>query len=158
MIEVKIDSREVEAELKKLEARTENLKPVFEDIGEYLIVSTRQRFLDKEAPDGTPWARNSPLTQALKGKNDPLIGESKSLSRYFSYNASSRSLEFGSPMKYAAVQHFGAKQGAFGRSERGTPLPWGRIPARPFLGLSSKDRAEILDIVREYLAGSPEGL
>ncbi|NWO05369.1 MAG: phage virion morphogenesis protein [Alteromonadaceae bacterium] len=156
MIEVKIDSREIEAELQQLEDKSGDLKPVFEDIGEYLIVATRQRFLDKKAPDGTPWPSNSPLTQALKGSDDPLIGESKSLSRYFSYNASSGSLEFGSPMKYAAVQHFGAKQGAFGRSKRGTPLPWGRIPARPFLGLSTIDRDAVLDIVREYLL-APSG-
>jgi phage virion morphogenesis protein len=151
MYDVKIDAREVETELRKLEHRIGDLKPVFEDIGEYLIVSTRQRFLDKEAPDGTPWARNSALTEELKGRDDPLIGESKSLSRYFSYNATSGSLEFGSPMKYAAVQHFGARQGAFGFSDRGAPLPWGDIPARPFLGLSVTDRAAVLDIVREYL-------
>lgn len=152
MIEVEIDSREVIAALKELESKAVDLKPVFQDIGEYLTVSTRERFQTKEAPDGTPWASNSQLTQARKGGNNPLIGESKSLSRYFSYNASSGALEFGSPMEYAAVQHFGALQGAFGRSDRNTPLPWGNIPARPFLGLSSKDEDVVLDIVRDYLA------
>lgn len=152
MIKVEFDSQSVQDALQKLQRRGQSLKPLLEDIGEYLIISTRQRFHDKEAPDGTPWADNSPLTESLKGSNDPLIGESKSLSRYFSYNASSDTLEFGSPMEYAAVQHFGARQGAFGVSNRGTPLPWGDIPARPILGLSSDDEREVLDIVRDYLS------
>lgn len=151
MIEVKIEDQEVIAALRELEQKSRDPKPAHEEIGEYLIVATRERFQDQEAPDGTPWAENSPLTEARKGANNPLIGESKSLSRYFSYDATNGSLVFGSPMKYAGVQQFGASQGAFGRSTRGTPLPWGTIPARPFLGLSTKDRDAVLDIVREYL-------
>lgn len=45
----------------------------------------------------------------------------------------------------------GAKRGAFGVSRRGGPLPWGDIPARPFLGLSADDRKTIEEIVRAHL-------
>jgi len=34
------------------------------------------------------------------------------------------------------------------------PIPWGDIPARPFLGLSDEDRSGILDIVSEALAAA----
>lgn len=54
-------------------------------------------------------------------------------------------------MVYAAVMQGGAAQGAFGRTSRGGPIPWGNIPARPFLGLSDSDRAGVLEIIAEYL-------
>ncbi len=34
--------------------------------------------------------------------------------------------------------------------KRGAPIPWGDIPARPFLGLSD-DEADVRDIVARYL-------
>jgi len=155
MIEVKLDTSEIEVALQQAMEKTGDLEPVLQDIGEYLVDSTRQRFHDKEAPDGTPWADNSPLTQALKGSNDPLVGESQSLGRYFHYNISGgNTLEFGSNLEYAAVQHFGIHQGAFGRSQRNTPLPWGDIPARPFLGVSSEDQDAILGILRDFLSSA----
>jgi len=57
----------------------------------------------------------------------------------------------GSVLEYAAVQQFGAKKGAFGRTRRGAPIPWGDIPPRPFLGLSDADRRSILDLIAEHL-------
>lgn len=54
-------------------------------------------------------------------------------------------VEIGSPMKYAAVQQFGASKRQFGKA------PWGNIPARPFLGVSGEDRRTILDILQGYL-------
>jgi hypothetical protein len=49
--------------------------------------------------------------------------------------------------------HFGAKQGAFGRTSRGGPIPWGDIPARPLLPIDEQgnmdafDKEEIRDIL-----------
>ena len=59
------------------------------------------------------------------------------------------SVEIGSNMPYSAVMQFGAKRGAFGQSSNGSPIPWGDIPARPFLGISSQDELNI----REAIAG-----
>lgn len=41
---------------------------------------------------------------------------------------------------------YAARQGA-------SPLPWGDIPARPFLGASDDDQANIVSLVRSYLLG-----
>ena len=60
-------------------------------------------------------------------------------------------------VEYAVVQQFGAKQGAFGRDKRNHPLPWGDIPARPFLGFSDRDKADILAILSEYLDNAAKG-
>ncbi len=63
-----------------------------------------------------------------------------------------RAVEVGSNRIYAAVQQFGQPKGASGRTKRGSPIPWGDIPPRPFLGVSSDDREAIADILSDYLA------
>lgn len=70
---------------------------------------------------------------------------------------SNSTVEVGSTMAYAAVQQFGAKQGAFGKNKKGRPIPWGDIPARPFLGLSAKDKQDVLAILNEHLAKAMGG-
>ncbi|MBI2313576.1 MAG: phage virion morphogenesis protein [Betaproteobacteria bacterium] len=84
----------------------------------------------------------------------PLIGESKRLGSEIVYRVSGNTLLVGSALEYSAVQQFGAKKGAFGKTRRGAPVPWGDIPPRPFLGISDADRAGILDIMNDYLAGA----
>ncbi|WP_409934431.1 phage virion morphogenesis protein [Tepidimonas sp.] len=49
----------------------------------------------------------------------------------------------------AAVRHEG---GTFGATKRGGKIPWGDVPARPFMGISDDDRSAILDIIRKHLA------
>lgn len=104
----------------------------------------------------------------------PLIGETHRLSSEISAQADRDSVEIGSPMVYAAVQQFGAQMGEFGRysqvsrwrkyekgdfrkhagTVKGFPIPWGDIPARPFIGLSEVDADQVLAIVGEHLASA----
>ena len=175
MITVKINAGEVQAAVKRLAGRCENLRPAMEDIGEYMIEATRQRFVSGTAPDGSAWKPNRPATlvaQAyrkaggtvlrkgekvrvpggvLAGKK-PLVGESKRLSTEISHRSSSSRVEIFSSLEYAAVQQFGAAKGAFGKTRRGASIPWGTIPPRPYLGLSDKDKKEVLDIIGEHLS------
>ena len=90
----------------------------------------------------------------MAGAKKPLIGETRRLSTEISYQIAADGVEVGSSMQYAAVQHFGAKKGEFGRTRRGAPIPWGDIPPRPFLGISEVDRAAILDIIADHLQRS----
>lgn len=156
MIEIDIDDAAVTAALSRLVRALSDPEPALQEAGEYLVEAARRRFADKTAPDGTRWRRNRPATIARKGRNDPLIGESKRLSREIHYRARGDRLEIGSPLEYAAVQQFGARRGAFGATRKGAPIPWGRIPARPFLGLSDDDAAEVVDILTEYARQSLE--
>lgn len=182
-----VDDRDIREALSELARKAGDLTPAMRDIGELLVDSTRRRFGEGRAPDGTPWALNSPSTilrflhkksgaygktgarigtkkgyygrkgrlaargVALVTGKRPLIGESRALSTQIHYRAGQASVEVGSSMEYSAVQQFGAKRGAFGSTRRGAPIPWGDIPARPFLGLSSGDKAAILDIISGYL-------
>lgn len=173
-INVELDDRDVRAALEALAASAGDLRPAFEQMGEYLIMSIRQRFQDSVAPDGTPWAPNTETTylrflgrfkgsftktgklskkgaERATGKR-PLIGESGSLSTQIVKEVTEDELRVGSTMEYAAVHQSGASKGAFGRTKRGAPIPWGDIPARPFLGLSDGDRAELVAILREHLS------
>ena len=152
MIQFEMDTRRVEEAFALLKARCADTTPARPELGEYLIESTKDRFRRKEAPDGTPWAPNSPLTIERKGRDDALVGESKRLGREFHYRLEGDDgLSFGSPLEYAAVQHFGAEQGEFGRSDRNTPIPWGDIPSREIIGLSADDEYTAIEIFADYL-------
>ncbi len=173
-VSVDVDSTKVVAALNALIQSGGNLRPAFGQIGEYLILSTKERFRDGVGPDGTPWAPNTEATllgflgvykgsYTKRGKlskkgadrvtsKKPLIGETRALSTEIVANVANDGVEVGSPMEYAAVHQFGAAKGAFGRTRRGAPIPWGDIPARPFLGLSGEDETEIVAILNEHLA------
>ena len=144
-----------------------------DDMGEYLIISTKGRFQSGTAPDGQKWKANSPLTLSRKKDKRPLHGESGRLGREILKFVDQAEVEVGSNLIYAAVQQFGAKMGEFGRysqlsrrskyaegdfrrnagTVKGFPIPWGDIPARPFLGLSADDARAVLDILQEHLEG-----
>ena len=151
MIRVEVKSEAARAALARLLAELESPASVLSDIGEMLIASTKQRFETKRAPDGAPWAPLSPVTVARKGHNNILVGETGNLAGMIAYQVSGHRLEWGSPMVYAATHQFGAKQGEYGKTRRGAPIPWGDIPARPFLGLSPEDEADIAGIIRDHL-------
>ncbi len=173
---IEYDDREVVDALRRLQEATGDLAPALRHIGEMLVDSTKRRFRDGSAPDGTPWATNAESTLLghlarfrgsytksgrlsakgagrVMGKR-PLIGETRSLSITIGYVVSGHTLEVGSPMEYAGTQQFGAARGAYGKDRHGRPIPWGDIPARPFLGLSDADRAELMEILREHLASA----
>jgi phage gpG-like protein len=88
------------------------------------------------------------------GSKKPLIGETGRLSSEIHYRATDTQLQVGSPLIYAAVQQFGAEKGAFGKSKHNHPIPWGDIPARPFLGLSYNDREAIIATLKEHVTRS----
>lgn len=174
-IRIDLDDRAVQAALQRLAERAGNLFPALDQIGEVLAETTKQRFAIGRAPDGTPWAPNRPSTidsfinvfagsrkkdgslskrgVARAGSKRPLIGETRRLSNEIFHQVTGDAVEIGSGLVYAAVQQFGAKKGAFGADRHGRPLPWGDIPARPFLGVSDTDRVLIEDIVGRWLVG-----
>lgn len=62
MIRIEINDREVLAALNRLTAAGADLRPALQHLGEYLIESTKRRFAEGRAPDGTPWAPNKRAT------------------------------------------------------------------------------------------------
>ena len=85
---------------------------------------------------------------------EPLIGLSETLSNRSSHNytAKADSVTWGTNRKQAAVMQFGAQKGAFGLSDNGSSIPWGDIPARPFIGVGQEDIDTIVELAEDHLA------
>ncbi|EMY6610571.1 phage virion morphogenesis protein [Vibrio parahaemolyticus] len=121
-----------------------SLQPAFQDIGEMLLLSHDQRFRDQVSPDGEPWAPLSPAYQAKKHKRqNDILTLNSILSGNLSYIATGSNLFFGTPTEYGAIHHFGG-------SEDMRPAN-AAIPARPWLGVDDDDKAEIYDILSDFL-------
>lgn len=139
-----------------------DMTPVYTDIGEYSIESTRQRFVKGIGPDGVAWApkREATLERYKRlgygSLGRPLIGPAKALSRQIQRFVSRDGVVIGSSLIYSGVMQDGAAKGAFGTDSRGRPIPWGRIPARVWLGISRDDETAIVEIVDEHLADKLE--
>lgn len=144
---VEIDARELIAALQRLSTRVDDMRPVFDDIGELLLDSTRQRFSTHTSPDGAAWKGNKQSTIDRKGRDHPLTGLTGLLMGGLFHEASQQGLELTDPMEYAAMQQFGGLKAGF-------PQLWGDIPARPFMGLSDSDQVAALAIISGYLEDS----
>ena len=168
-IDVEIDDTRVVEALNQLAKKGGNMGAAFRDIGEYLLISHRERFDREEAPDGSKW---EPLSEAtlrrkmLKGvrrskgeKKKRLTGkrgstkagainalaasrilkEEGDLRDTLRYQETDSSLEFGTDRIYGATHQFGD-------DDR-------NIPARPFLGLSAADEQEVIRIIEKHMVG-----
>lgn len=137
--------------------------PMYEEIGEHMDKSTRKRFIAGVGPDGTAWAAKSQTTLDRYKRlgygvlRKPLLGPGKRLSREIQRFVSKDGVVIGSSLIYAGVMQDGAAKGAFGTDARGRPLPWGRIPARPWLGIADADETAIIAITEEYVGDKLEG-
>lgn len=151
MLDVTLDTSQVSKALDDLADRLGDLTTPLNDIGEYLQISTDERFKQKVAPDGSPWAPLSPVTLARK-KGPGILREKGTLQDTLRKQVTSTELAFGTDRPYGAVHQFGQKKGASGKTGKGRPIPWGDIPAREYLGLSTDDETEVLFIIRQYLA------
>lgn len=163
MIEIRIDDDPVTAALAQLTTRMTDMTKPMGDIGELLVASTKDRTLSGRSPDGTAFAPRSQTTlERYASRNPPLVpgGGPLNLSGNMIAGifpeAGRDFARIGSNAIQAAVMQFGQPQGASGRTSRGGPIPWGNIPARPFLGLSDDDRTGIIAIITEWLEGVVE--
>lgn len=167
MITLEIDDKEVRAALGRLSAKVgeAGMRPALAAIGEYLTETTKQRFATSTAPDGSRWAPNarSTLERLLaktvggvgkKGKisakgsatmigKKPLV-ETGQLARTIRYQLIPGGVAVGTD-RFADKFAAGAAVHQFGSED-------GRIPARPFLGLSAGDRQFVLDKIAAHLA------
>lgn len=157
--EIEVSDQQIATFFTQLRDRLGDMTPVMQDIGELMVDSTKLRFIAGEDPDGKEWAAKSEATiAAYKARGDtpdfrPLFGPSRRLSSEISYRVGpgGQSVEWGSSLIYAAVHQVGAAKGAFGETTRGAKIPWGNIPARPFLGLSSDDEDKLKALLQEWL-------
>lgn len=167
----------VQAALKALSARVNNMAPVLNTIGTDIITRTRRRFDTSTSPDGTPWAAypiggatitmltallagsksnrkkdgnlNAKGTRSLAGKK--LLIDSTHLKTSFHRKSVRDALIVSSSQQYAAIHQFG------GTTSANSMIPGKKIEARPFLPFRKdgtvypQEQAEILKAINNYL-------
>lgn len=153
MYRIEINDDDITAGLARLSTSLSDMTPVMNQVGEILEDGVYERWQRGVAPDGSSWAPKSQttidayLSRGLRADTRPLFGPNESgvplrQSIFRQYGADY--VEIGTNAIQAAVMQFGASKGAFGQTSRGAPIPWGNIPARPYLGVSEEDRIKVL--------------
>jgi len=157
MLNIEIDTAQIRSALVQAKTLLSDMTPVYAEIGEYMIGATRDRFIKGVDPTGKAWAPKSQATLERYKRlgygslTRPLIGPGRALSRQIQKIVSSDGVVIGSSLAYSRVMQEGAARGAFGTDSRGRAIPWGRIPARVWLGLSDADGRAIVEIIEENL-------
>ena len=163
MIESEFNDAAVRLALGRLEAALTDMTPVYQRLGEMLVQSTQDRMQRGEQPDGTSFAPRSAVTLARYAKLGLSFGaplnQSGKMRGQIAFDAGADYVEVGSNAIQAAVMQFGAAQGEFGASigkdklgrDHFHTIPWGDIPARPFIGLSDEDQTNIVAEVEKWL-------
>lgn len=156
-IDIQIDDRQVLETLNRLIQRGQDLRPVMRDISTVLMGVVRDAFDDETDPaTGEKWPRLSDKTTIPRRQESghwpgSVLQVTGRLAASISQDYGDDYAVVGTNLPYARTHQFGAKQGEFGRTSRGGPIPWGDIPARPIFGIDDEGRAEILDILAAYL-------
>ena len=163
MITMEFNDGEARLVLAQIEAALTDMTPLMRDLGDMLVQSTQDRMLRGEQPDGTSFAPRSAVTLARYAKLGLSYGaplnQSGEMRGQIAFDAGADYVEVGSNAIQAAVMQFGAAQGEFGASigkdklgrDHFHTIPWGDIPARPFIGLSGEDQTNIVAEVEEWL-------
>ena len=176
---IEVNDADIRAAFNRLLATVENPEAAMKVVGETWLANTKRRFDTETGPDGVRWQANSALTlqrflgyrksnfgkkgglsakgMARIGAKKILQGHSGDLRNTLFFDAGPDFVLLASPMIYSATQQFGAAQGKFGTDSRNHPIPWGDIPARPFLGASEEDKADILGIFNDFLSRAIDG-
>lgn len=157
MIRTEFNATKAQAAIRAAKQQLEDMTPLFQDIVEYMLLATRERFASGVGPDGKAWAPKKQGTLdrykrlGYGNLNKALIGPGRALSRQVVGAANAKGAVIGSALIYSRVMQEGAEKGAFGKDRRGRSLPWGKIPARIWLGISAADEQAIIETADEYL-------
>jgi len=168
-ITVSIDDQEVQDLLDRIRKNLGDLRPAMKIIGSIVRASIIRNFEKGGRPN--KWAKHSETTKKRRGKDGKVLmvqGLAGGLAASINYRADHESVTVGTNKVYGAVHQFGAEKGSFGEfvfnvrehlrkgrkvkaHTRKAKLPWGDIPARPFLMVQDEDWAEMREALNEYI-------
>lgn len=129
--------------------------PLMDNLGRAMVSDIDMNFRRSQGPDGTPW-------DSLKHRDGQPLRDTGRLQRSISYKASEDETEVGTNLKYAATHQFGAtikpKKGKFlvfpirgaGGQARYVFARQVIIPARPFIGLETRQVSKINRIIDQW--------
>jgi phage virion morphogenesis protein len=158
-VTVTVDTAEVTAALDRLVKLGADPSPALKNVGVHLVQSTQERFQQEKAPDGSAWPALDPDYRA--GKRGPGIlreaGMRGGLMGSITWSLQGQRLTVGTNKVYAAIHQFGGtikpKTQPALIFRIGGRLAFARqvtLPARPFLGVSAEDAAEIQAIFEDF--------
>lgn len=161
MLVVTVNDAQFVQAMRRLAELAQDMTPALRGIGEYLAGSSRDRFGSQTAPDGSAW---TPLAhwyrEAKPASKDKILTLRGYLSSSIHWQVLPDSVLVGSNLEYAAIHQFG---GVIRPKQRKALKVGGRvvsqvkIPARPYLGISTDDATESEALVADYLAGAFKG-
>jgi phage virion morphogenesis protein len=132
------------AGLRALMLRVGSIDDVLLEIGDSIRTSTQKRFEDEQSPEGEPWKEHSAATAAKRGAGAQILRDELNLYDLPEPKVSGSKVAVGTNLIYARIHQLG------GRAGRNLAVT---IPARPYLGLSVADVAEIGAIVIDHVEG-----
>ncbi|SFZ86000.1 phage virion morphogenesis (putative tail completion) protein [Devosia enhydra] len=146
------------AALRRAAARLEDARPLYDEIGRSLTVSTQQRFATERAPDGSPWP--SSIRALVSGGKT--LTDSARLRNSITWEPASDRVAVGTNVIYAAVHQFGAVIRPVRAAALRFRIPgigWVTrksvtIPRRAFLGLDQDDQTMIAQIAVQFVLTS----
>jgi phage virion morphogenesis protein len=158
-VRVTLDDRQVRRALRELARVGRDPSPALKALGPLLAVSTRNRIVAEQAPDGAAWP--ALLPEYAAGKRGPgMLRERAMRGGLFASLTSEvdgKKLRVGTNKIYGAVHQFGAvirprKSEAlvFKLGKRVVRAQKVTIPARPFLGISEEDRETVADVFEAF--------
>lgn len=160
-IVIRVKDEAVLKALDELADRTRDMTPVMRSVAGALADGIEQAFEEERDPTtGKSWPKLSKVTIRRRKAAGHWPGKKLQVSGHLASSIVPRyGRDFaaaGTNVKYAGTLQRGARRGQYGRGKyktrRGSfPIPWGKIPPRPFIGLSSATREDILDIVGRHL-------
>ncbi|NJD38440.1 MAG: phage virion morphogenesis protein [Geobacter sp.] len=155
--------------LTRLANKAGTAAPVLKGIGETLTISTDDRFDKETGPDGKKWVAVKSSTRKRK-KHSKILTEQGHLRGDVHYQVDDNQLLLGVALAYGAIHQLGgeikqegvtlhlkgtgrntrfAKKGQGDRTKKVNRTI--KMPARPFLGISKQDEADILDEIELHL-------
>lgn len=153
----------------RMSGSLDDLSPLMDRIGSALVSGAQERIARTNVtPDGQSW----PQSHRAQEEGGPTLLDTGALVTGINHWAAPDQVVVGTNTPYAAVMQFGAERGAFGflsgrtkPSEKRprsqdyfTPLPWGDIPARPYIGISQEEEEEILGLTKQFFSSIVSGM
>lgn len=140
---VKIEQGKISERLSNLLLTDAKRAQMLDQIGEASVREIKMHFINQKSPEGVRWKVSK---RAEKDPSRPTMLHTLKLLNSITYKRSSGAVEAGTDDIRAGTLNFGAKKGQYGNG-----VPFGDIPARKFIGVSSQNEIRVRDIVNSFL-------
>src|SRR5574344_1885054 len=143
-IEIRIDNKAVEEALLKVASKCEDMRPLMKNIAGIMADAVEENFEQEGRPDKWQELAESTIKHRKKTKHWPgkLLQVEGQLATSITMQYDNESAVIGSNLAYAAIHQLGGQAG------KGKNV---KIPARPYLVLTTGDLSEILLLLFKYL-------